>query len=60
MATCSNCKRTMTCGCQKRLLPDGSQGCTNCLSKAVLAPKAPVGLNPLGPNRYKNLNKFIK
>jgi len=50
----------MTCGCQKRLLPDGSQGCTNCLSKAVLAPKAPVGLNPLGPNRYKNLNKFIK
>jgi hypothetical protein len=33
MAKCANCGATMTCGCQKRTLPNGKSGCTKCASK---------------------------
>jgi hypothetical protein len=33
MASCPNCKATMTCGCQKRTLPNGKIGCTSCVNK---------------------------
>lgn len=42
MAKCPNCGKSMSCGCQKRTLPNGSQGCTSCLGKGEVATKAPV------------------
>jgi hypothetical protein len=42
MAKCSNCGSNMTCSCQKRTLPNGSQGCTSCLGKTAGATKGPV------------------
>lgn len=36
MASCPNCKANMTCGCQKRTLPNGKIGCTSCVNKKVL------------------------
>ena len=32
MATCPNCKKALSCGCQKRKASDGSVVCTNCIS----------------------------
>jgi hypothetical protein len=40
MAKCPNCGRTLSCGCQKRTLPNGAQGCTNCLGKVAGTNKA--------------------
>jgi Zn-finger nucleic acid-binding protein len=31
MATCPNCKKTLSCGCQKRKALDGTDVCTNCI-----------------------------
>lgn len=42
MATCPNCGSTLSCGCQKRTLPNGAQGCANCLGKTAGASKAPT------------------
>jgi hypothetical protein len=33
MSTCPNCKKALSCGCQKRKASDGKVVCTNCLSK---------------------------
>lgn len=32
MAVCSNCKKTLSCGCQKRKASDGASVCTNCIT----------------------------
>lgn len=32
MATCSNCKTNMSCGCQKRSASDGKSVCSKCLA----------------------------
>ena len=32
MAQCSNCKKNMSCGCQKRTSPEGVVGCTSCIT----------------------------
>jgi hypothetical protein len=32
MATCSNCKSKLSCGCQRRTASDGAATCTNCLA----------------------------
>lgn len=46
MATCSNCKKTLSCGCQKRKASDGTAVCTNCISSyergTKLYTKSPV------------------
>ncbi len=43
MAKCANCGSTLGCGCQKRTLADGTQGCVNCAGKApVTVNKAPT------------------
>ena len=43
MAKCPNCGSTLGCGCQKRTLTDGSQGCVNCAGKTPgTNQKAPV------------------
>lgn len=31
MATCLNCKKKLSCGCQQRKATDGKSVCTNCL-----------------------------
>jgi hypothetical protein len=60
MATCSNCKATLSCGCQKRKAKDGTATCTKCLAsyEAGLAQKQTLNANPeplttWGANRYK-------
>ncbi len=32
MANCPNCKKKLSCGCQKRQAPDGKTVCTGCLN----------------------------
>jgi hypothetical protein len=32
MSQCSNCKKQLSCGCQRRNASNGVQVCTNCLS----------------------------
>jgi hypothetical protein len=32
MSSCLNCKKTLSCGCQKRTASDGKSVCSNCLS----------------------------
>ncbi len=44
-AKCTNCGRTLTCGCQKRQASNGVQVCANCINAYE--------------NKLK-LNKFIK
>ena len=33
MAQCNNCKRNLSCGCQKKTASDGKSCCTNCLAQ---------------------------
>jgi DNA-directed RNA polymerase subunit RPC12/RpoP len=69
MSTCGNCGAKLSCGCQKRTLADGKQGCSNCASKVAAKAKPTVAkatntntvnTNTWGPNRYLNLKKFTK
>jgi hypothetical protein len=30
---CANCGATLGCGCQKRVLANGKQGCAKCINK---------------------------
>jgi hypothetical protein len=66
MATCSNCKRSLSCGCQKRTASDGTSVCSDCLGQyeSSLTQKQNQAtepqLNTWGKDRYKQLNKFIK
>jgi len=65
MSTCANCGAKLSCGCQKRTLPNGKSGCANCASKitnqeAKTENQIPLKKQIWGPNRYKNLNRFIK
>jgi hypothetical protein len=39
MSTCSNCKKSLSCGCQKRKASDGKSVCSNCISKYELSLK---------------------
>lgn len=38
VAKCSNCGNAMSCGCQRRVTPDGRQGCTNCINQLQAQP----------------------
>jgi hypothetical protein len=59
MATCSNCKATLSCGCQKRVATDKKAVCSNCLAKYETSLKTnsvkpvPTSNHLLGANRYK-------
>lgn len=60
MATCSNCKATLSCGCQKRVASDNRSVCSNCLARYEASLKSKV-VKPVsnvnqtwGPNRYNN------
>jgi predicted component of type VI protein secretion system len=67
MSTCGNCGAKLSCGCQKRTLADGKQGCSNCATKTVaktvtktVTSQPTVNTNTWGANRYLNLKKFTK
>lgn len=32
MAQCLNCKRSLSCGCQKKTASDGKSCCSNCIA----------------------------
>jgi hypothetical protein len=32
MATCSNCKKNLSCGCQKKKASDGASVCNGCVT----------------------------
>jgi len=64
MSTCPNCGAKLSCGCQRRTLPNGNQGCTSCINKTkvVAAPKQTskaVVSNSWSTKRKQTLNKFI-
>ena len=33
MSQCTNCKRTLSCGCQKKVASDGTSVCSNCIAQ---------------------------
>jgi hypothetical protein len=63
MAQCSNCKKNLSCGCQKRKASDGVSVCSNCsvayeakikVLKQATATTTPTTIQPKwGANRYK-------
>jgi hypothetical protein len=65
MATCSNCKKSLSCGCQKRKASNGTSVCASCITiyeskldkpTIVSKPKPKIiAANPnvWGANRYK-------
>lgn len=70
MSACGNCGANITCGCQKRTLPNGKTGCTKCAGPSAPKVTKTTSLKPSltntvpqnkvvwGPDRYRNLNKF--
>ena len=61
MATCPNCKKSLSCGCQQRKAKDGTTVCTNCLAgynskiapTIAPSPKPVTNPNVWGFDRYK-------
>lgn len=35
MSKCPNCGTTMSCGCQRRSLPNGKPGCSKCVNNST-------------------------
>ena len=67
MSKCANCGAAITCGCQKRTLPDGKSGCSSCVNRVnkkpvveTKKPETPTTKRVWGPDRYKNLERFTK
>ena len=50
MSKCANCGATLSCGCQKRTLANGKQGCSKCVS--------PAGNNKIEPVRVVKNNQY--
>jgi hypothetical protein len=47
MSKCPNCGAAMSCGCQRRTLPNGKAGCSKCITtsgqvKKPTDPKDPI------------------
>jgi transcription elongation factor Elf1 len=45
MATCQNCNKKLSCGCQKRTASDGKSVCSNCLGKYEMGIKKTLTQN---------------
>lgn len=67
MSACPNCKKKLSCGCQRRTASNGVAVCSGCLGayEKTLKPQPAQttetpNLNAWGKDRYKNLKKFIK
>ena len=39
MSKCPNCGNRLSCGCQKRVAPNGKQGCSKCINNLQLESK---------------------
>ena len=61
MAQCPNCKKNMSCGCQKRTSSTGLVGCTSCITSVDKKPQPIVrdGLTKL-QIQNQNLRKFTR
>lgn len=35
MSKCPNCNAQLSCGCQKRVTPNGKVGCTKCINSLL-------------------------
>jgi hypothetical protein len=53
MAQCPNCKKNMSCGCQKRTSAEGVVGCTSCITGATNAKQSTTS-----NNKNNTLKKF--
>lgn len=49
MSKCSNCGSVLSCGCQKRKLPNGLMGCTKCVAQLPNLPNTA----PTNPTNVK-------
>lgn len=47
MSKCANCGATLSCGCQRKTLPDGKSGCNNCYKKATVTNTTNTDTNKL-------------
>ncbi len=67
-AQCSNCKATLSCGCQRRVASNGTSVCTGCLGKyeasikvvkQVITPKnistSPTNVHVIYDGKWKNI-----
>jgi len=59
MSTCPNCKKKLSCGCQKRKASNGREVCSNCLTsyEEQLKNKS-SNTNEVVKDEYNNLKKF--
>ena len=51
MAQCSNCKTSLSCGCQKRKASNGAAVCTNCVGKYEASLKIAKNTKPPQTNK---------
>ena len=52
MAQCPNCKKNMSCGCQKRTSSTGVVGCTSCITDTITTKQTVNTINK--NNKLKN------
>jgi hypothetical protein len=45
MATCQNCNKKLSCGCQKRNASDGKSVCANCIGNYEMSIKKNIQVN---------------
>lgn len=46
MSKCPNCGAAMSCGCQKRVTPDGKVGCSKCVNALRPVTAKPANSKP--------------
>ena len=51
MSKCANCGATLSCGCQRKTLPNGKSGCNNCYKKTAVTTPA------VDTNKLKKLTR---
>lgn len=47
MSKCANCGSVLTCGCQRRQLPNGKSGCSKCAGTPVTNSKSSKPIDPV-------------
>ena len=53
MLKCANCGATLSCGCQRKTLPDGKSGCIHCYKK----PTTNTSVNVDNTNKLKKFTR---
>lgn len=57
---CSNCGKSLGCGCQKRVASNGTSCCSTCLAvyeAGLMAVKTAIPINKIAPTDVKVLYK---